>query len=155
MGTSLLSPSKRVEGPTLRHFKQEVNAQHFSGSGCKQRAKCFGALHSLWIVHPVRWIHSSPQRKSHDVEGISAIGDLLKSNNSKTFAVSQRRIRRIGEGCRSVLPCADRLEISLPGEKQKSLQVRMSYRRNGSPSGSDKVSVFSVFFFSNLVELIL
>lgn len=28
--------------------------------------------------------------KSHDVEGISAIGDLLKSNNSKKFAVSQQ-----------------------------------------------------------------
>lgn len=28
--------------------------------------------------------------KSHDVEGISAIGDLLKSNHSKKFAVSQQ-----------------------------------------------------------------
>lgn len=78
--------------------------------------------------------------KSHDVEGISAIGDLLKSQQTTTAknllsASSQRRILRIGERCRSVLPCADRLEISVPGEKQKSLQVRMSYRRYGSPSG--------------------
>lgn len=124
MATSLLSPSKR-------QLRQEADAQHFPGSGCKHRAKC-----SLWIVEVDS--HKSAVKSDKVLQELVLQGIFYNSNKGKILAVGQSRNRHEVSGCAALC------ELFLPGDKRESLQVRMSCRHSGSPPGSSACYSFAI-----------